>query len=62
MALFRCPTCNMEFTTQDELTDHQRQAHQGAQGAQGLQCAECGMAFPTRTQLEEHTQLEHAPG
>jgi hypothetical protein len=49
----------MEFTTQDELADHQRQAHHGAQGPQ---CAECGMAFPTRTQLEEHRQLEHAQG
>ena len=59
MALFRCPACNMEFTTQDELADHQRRAHQSAQGPQ---CAECGMAFPTRTQLQEHRQLEHAQG
>jgi uncharacterized C2H2 Zn-finger protein len=59
MALFRCPTCNMEFTTQDELADHQRQAHQSARG---LHCAECGTQFATRTQLEEHRQLEHAQG
>ena len=56
MALFRCPACNMEFTTQDELGDHQRQAHQRSQGPQ---CAECGAAFATRTQLDEHRQLEH---
>ena len=59
MALFRCPTCTMEFTTQDELVDHQRQAHQSARG---LQCADCGTQFATRTQLEEHRQLEHAQG
>jgi uncharacterized C2H2 Zn-finger protein len=59
MALFRCPTCNTEYTTQDELADHQRQAHQSAQG---LQCLECGTAFATRTQLEEHGRLEHAQG
>jgi uncharacterized C2H2 Zn-finger protein len=56
MALFRCPTCNTDFTTQDALADHQRQAHQRTQGPQ---CAECGAAFATRTQLDEHRQLEH---
>ena len=56
MALFRCPTCNTEFTTQDELAYHRRQAHQQTQGPQ---CTECGAAFATRTQLDEHRQLEH---
>jgi len=56
MQMFRCQTCGAEYNTQKELEDHQRTAHQGAQG---LQCSECGMTFPTRTQLEEHKQLEH---
>jgi uncharacterized C2H2 Zn-finger protein len=59
MPLFHCPTCGVEFTTQDELADHQRQAHQSAQG---MQCRECGAQFATRTQLEEHAQLEHSQG
>ncbi len=56
MPPYRCPTCGAEHRTQDELSAHQRQAHQAAQG---FKCSECGTEFATRTQMEEHVRLEH---
>ena len=61
---FRCAACGAEFSTREQLEEHNRQAHQmSAEGqqtaAQGFRCPACGTEFATRAQLEEHAQREH---
>lgn len=60
---FRCPACGAEFDTQEQLQQHARQHHQGAQGQQGqasFRCPACGAEFTTREQLDAHAKQAHA--
>jgi uncharacterized C2H2 Zn-finger protein len=55
---FRCPQCEAEFATWQELDDHRRAAHRASEG-DGVRCPTCGAGFGSQPALDEHVREAH---
>lgn len=56
--VYVCPTCLLEFSTDNDLALHQ-QAEHSTIAPDAVPCPECGLAFATAPILEEHLARVH---
>lgn len=56
----KCPMCGGQFTSQQELDEHAKQAHSNQAGEEqqehSITCTKCGMKARSVEDLKEHEQ------
>ncbi|HEV8636673.1 MAG TPA: C2H2-type zinc finger protein [Chloroflexota bacterium] len=55
---FRCPRCEAQFPTWQELDDHRRAAHLTPEPG-GIRCSTCGEQFESAPARDEHEREAH---
>ena len=55
---FRCPQCEAEFSTWQELDDHRHSAHLVGK-VDGVRCPTCGASFASQPALDQHVLDVH---
>ena len=60
---YKCDTCGAKFTTESEVTEHQKTHTMSGQSksaqVQQFKCKTCGMMFDSQPDLMQHTRQNH---